>query len=1703
MATINASTGADIVVPNQNGTTYRGLEGNDTYIISSAIAANAKVTIVDTNGSNTIQLVDGLSITSSKFAADSVQLTLSNGAVVTVNGADKFTFEVGGNETAGVTGSSNTYAELASAMGVSSLPTGSTISDGSSGTVSGTSVSGSASSYTLSADANSVAEGGTLTYTVTANAAVSADTTFTYNVAGDDNGATVDKAQSGDTDSLSGTVTIASGSTSATFTVTATADNAAEGLEGIKVSVFDSNNNVIGSNSALISNNADLETTIQNLTTVIDEIAGGAGKDTIGGSIGANSTAANGTTAAAGDSIDGGAGIDTFKLSIAGTHNSSQTLSALTLKNVENVEVNNFELDTTNTDTINTALFDDQLLSVGLTASGAGGDTLFTNLAKNVDVNAKQGSGDLTVSFNATALAGTADSITVNIDAYTGSLDIGNNAAGLDALESIVINGGATKSTLPALTAGNLTSITFTGDTKTTLGSISGGTGAMGASLKTIDMSASTGGVEISLATTATSIVTGGSGNDVVNYDSSLNAAGADFYDGGEGTDTIVIDTAASLTALSGSNVSNVEVLATNSTDSNTFDMSLIAGATTFRVMAGAAADGTGVSVKNLPAEVNIEIQGTEGLVGLLALNTAADTANITIATASGLGVIMPAAGTITLSEFETINITSGVSAVDTDDLTAASMTAVTFSGYGPITSNIASGVLSSIDASGMFGLTTGLTMEGNTGSVLFPQTITGSNLIDTLIGAAAADTINGNGGNDIINGGASIDTINGGAGNDTLDGDGGADIISGGAGNDVLSIDTDVDFITLATPEVFDGGEGTDIVRVGDSNGTTIASTDLLGLKNVEILDMRGEAALSVTLNDQFFTNNGSTTFSITQSKTAAGLPSTAGALTVVASSLTSANSITAALNPSANIDDSLTGGAGDDTFTLLATAVAATALEATDTITGGKGDDTLAITIDDFDVGASGTNITLSLVTGIEKITVTSGNTKGAFLTLTDGQFVTGATAATSGNGTTAAIVGLIDGSGMTGSGPLVVNGAAEDDSKLEMIGGAGADILTGGSKADTISGNGGNDILNGEAGIDIITGGAGNDELNITDVSDFIGLTAVETFDGGTGTDTVTFDEDATTTVAASDLQGLKNVEKLSFEGTGANTVTLSDSVFTNNGTTSLKVYDANANGAVTLDAAGLSAVNSIKYYATTAAAGTTDTVTGGSGDDFMSFLDDTLADADVLNGGAGTDTLAVKLDGGNLATVTTTNMTKFEVINITSDASARTSAITLTAGFFQGTSGTVNAQTVTGAVTFNGAAETLTPLTISTGVAGDTITGGAKADTIKSGTGDDIVDGSSGADIISGGAGADDFQYDNGNALGAVSDSSGVNYDTYTDFLSGTDEFDFTVSFAALNSGVTVNATTLTATSSKTLAQDSLSGKRLEAIYNTTDELLYINYNEDNLITTSDFTIKINPGASAATTVASADLNWSITGTAAADTITTGAGDDTIAGGSGVDTINGGKGTNAISDSAGDDVIYISNTGIDAVNVTTGDDDVKITSATDSMTIITLTDITGAGQDFTVSATSHDQLTGFSTTNDDVKITGALYTAVAVGKTAPGTTLLAGSGQTADLDAGGVIIANANEKLAAAYTATTNGLGDLSSAIASMNTSLGSNSAANEEYVVFLGDSGTVYGAYYWKDVDGDSAISDGDQLALLATISGAVLVAADVDAAAGS
>ena len=85
--------------------------GNDTYLISgSMVSAGQIVTISDTIGNNSIQLASGLSIASSQVFSGALKLTLTNGGQVTVLDADKFTYDVGGNNSAGIDNLDVSYA---------------------------------------------------------------------------------------------------------------------------------------------------------------------------------------------------------------------------------------------------------------------------------------------------------------------------------------------------------------------------------------------------------------------------------------------------------------------------------------------------------------------------------------------------------------------------------------------------------------------------------------------------------------------------------------------------------------------------------------------------------------------------------------------------------------------------------------------------------------------------------------------------------------------------------------------------------------------------------------------------------------------------------------------------------------------------------------------------------------------------------------------------------------------------------------------------------------------------------------------------------------------------------------------------------------------------------------------------------------------------------------------------------------------------------------------------------------------------------------------------------------------------------------------------------------------------------------------------------------------------------------------------------
>ena len=127
--TINYSSGSDIIIPTNN-TTYRGLQGDDIYVISKAIPSDLSLSIIDTKGKNIIQLIDGLEISSSKFSSDALNIILSNGASITINGAFDFSYEIGGNVTSGISTDKKNFLEFSKLFGIQDLPkSGSVLGD--------------------------------------------------------------------------------------------------------------------------------------------------------------------------------------------------------------------------------------------------------------------------------------------------------------------------------------------------------------------------------------------------------------------------------------------------------------------------------------------------------------------------------------------------------------------------------------------------------------------------------------------------------------------------------------------------------------------------------------------------------------------------------------------------------------------------------------------------------------------------------------------------------------------------------------------------------------------------------------------------------------------------------------------------------------------------------------------------------------------------------------------------------------------------------------------------------------------------------------------------------------------------------------------------------------------------------------------------------------------------------------------------------------------------------------------------------------------------------------------------------------------------------------------------------------------------------------------------------------------------------------
>ncbi|MEQ1768180.1 MAG: M10 family metallopeptidase C-terminal domain-containing protein, partial [Methylotenera sp.] len=278
----------------------------------------------------------------------------------------------------------------------------------------------------------------------------------------------------------------------------------------------------------------------------------------------------------------------------------------------------------------------------------------------------------------------------------------------------------------------------------------------------------------------------------------------------------------------------------------------------------------------------------------------------------------------------------------------------------------------------------------------------------------------------------AGKDFIIGLGGNDTLTGNAGNDTVDGGIGNDTLwatAGDGDDSYI---------GGAGTDTYNL---SATSVAANVNLTL---------GTASSAQTGND-----------------TLSGIENVIGS--------SGDNIITDAIGA-----NSLTGGAGNDTFVLLGD-------DSRDVLVGGVG------IADTADYSAATANLTVNLTTTTATVFGTGSTTARSDTVNTIEYFIGG-----SGNDsiTGSAAANVLNG----GLGNDILSGVAGKDT---LLGGDGDDILTGGLGLDTLTGGAGADRfdfnLTTESGVGAAVRDVITDFLTLTDILDFAGIDADTTLTG----------------------------------------------------------------------------------------------------------------------------------------------------------------------------------------------------------------------------------------------------------------------------------------------------------------------------------------------------------------------------------------------------------------------------------------------------------------------------------------------------------------------------------------------------------------------------------------------------------------------------
>ena len=785
-----------------------------------------------------------------------------------------------------------------------------------------------------------------------------------------------------------------------------------------------------------------------------------------------------------------------------------------------------------------------------------------------------------------------------------------------------------------------------------------------------------------------------------------------------------------------------------------------------------------------------------------------------------------------------------------------------------------------------------------------------------------------------------------------TVTGGQAADSITGGLGNDVINGNGGNDSIvgSAGGNDSINGGAGDDIIdlQAAMTSSDSIDGGD--GNDSLIVTSLSG-AALANVSNIETLAFNGTASLSANLSFSTIDL--TNGTLN---DSLTFASGYSSATTVKTDGGDTVINSAANAPLTVAFTAADAV------TVTGGTGLDTLNITADSSAVNTSGK------ITAVDKVVVVDGGDDAAAGTHPAGKDITidlSGYATALNIDATALDAGTVA-SGVMGADDETLTITSVSTKSLTVSGGAGADVIVGSSAADS---------LNGGAGNDTFTMGA---NLDYTD-----------TIVGGDGTDTL-----AATTANDINFMKVSGIEALSLAGAS----TLSS------------YFDLTGITAVTVNTAAIINATGSQVGVTYTTSGLDMSIAGGLGNDTFAFNNTATLDAnDSVYGGAGSDTVVVSNAAASVTPTIDFDTAKVETVNLgTASGLAATSAETIAltiAGLTDTTAQTlvVNASVITDshdAVNItNNAATTTTKFSITGGAGNDSLQGSNAADTISGGDGNDTLNGGAGADSLVGGAGADSFIF-------AVTDSTNAVVDTLSDFVGGTDKINISYTMT----GTKFDGTNKGTSASNADALSLLSSQPGQYYFNTTTKQLLMDSDQylatgSGLIQSTDFALNLPTLSS----LSSTDVNFNLTGSASADTITAGGGDDVfnyastslfVSGNAAVDSITGGAGTDTINFTDISVGITVATTdslarvsGVEKITTVANSAAISLSFdatsvATSGLTTVDLSGDTNASGTNVISSTGADGIT---------TITGSAgIDQITLGALAPATTVTGGAG-----------------------------------------------------------------------------------------------------------